>query len=208
MINKIGKSVYLRYGMLFILTFLPLLFVSSLIFLKENKLSQIKKKIDQLSLYATKTKKSRDSQKEYFEKIKMGSPEFIKKNIESFIFLKGEIAELDNYLKYDFFKSNLELQKRYQFLTDESNKLTFKRENFKIVNTLRESEEKQKHPIEATFEDLLSLLSLIEDKQINDLSPPILSPMMIIKKIEIKKILNNNLSINNLCIIKRDFIDP
>jgi hypothetical protein len=208
MIIKIGKILTspIKFSLVLVFSALPLFFATSLIFIKESKLSQIKEKIDKISNYATKTKKFRDSQKLYHQRIKKYNPEFIKENIESFTFLKNEIEELKNYLKYDLFKATPEVKTRYNFLTNNSNSLIFKEEPFKNNSNCPDFEEKQIHPVEMNFEDLIILLSLIEDKQINQFVPSDLAPMMVIKKIEIKKLPNTNLSVNNLCLVKRNFV--
>lgn len=209
MINKIqaflGKISLSpsKFIMFISATTLPLLCVLCYIFFQFNKISKIESRLEDTYVQASKTKRFREFQKKYLDNIKENNFDLLQ-TLSSTVFLGQELHEIESLLKTDPFKDLPSLKNRYEFLKNNRNRLTFKIENTKEDRgKIYELEAKQTHPVEVSFEDLIYLLSNIENVSFNH--HVIASPTagLTLKKIEITKSKNATLYIKNLSIIKK-----
>lgn len=172
--------------------------------MKELETKQIT--LDELNTKALKTAESRASRKKLLEKLSDSDPLFLKNHIEKLIFLNEEISALENILQNDLHKETQNLIIRYNSLKEGKNQLKLKETVLSSNDEIIETELQQVDPVEINYNDLLNILSLIENVQINNFNPLNSAPQMFIKKIDIDGTKNKNLQLSNLTIVKKDFI--
>lgn len=114
------------------------------------------------------------------------NPYFLDEKVESLRFLQQEQTELLALINHPAVSETQMLEKRLNFLTT-SNRFAFAEEGIVSSDCVKETEEKQKYPVEMSEEDLKRALSLIEDAPIE--SYPIIEhrPQLIITQFHLRK---------------------
>lgn len=201
-LGKIGISP-LRYKLFLTSMILIPVLILGISNYKFKKLSNQKNELEAIHLKALKTKNNRDKRSCFLNRLTSSDPLFINNNLESLLFLQDEISSLSNILQNEILKDCQSLLTRQNFL-NQINRLKFQENCISNNEDNREYEVKQISQIEICLNDLLKIISLIENVKINNISPLNSAPYMVIKKFEIKKENNNNFSLSNLTITRRD----
>jgi hypothetical protein len=117
-------------------------------------------------------------------------PFFLDKQIESFTFLETERQKIESLLHHPALTNKRLLQERLEFIETQNNRFSFSEENIRSSSKIKETEEKQRYPVQMDESDLQRLFTLIEDVPlgINDLSQKM--PQLIVCDCRIKKIEN------------------
>lgn len=129
------------------------------------------------------------------------NPQFIDYELETFHFLEREKNGLKPFQTHPAYQSHPLIKSRLDFLEKGANVLRFVEEDIQSTNRVRETVEKQLHPIEIQFEDLDNLLSKIEFSSG--------SPQLIITDFHLKKRktpLKNEVFELQMQILNREFI--
>lgn len=138
-------------------------------------------------IYSTKKGKSaiekKRNKEQFLRRYSSYTPYFINQYIESLNFLDKEKQELITLLNHPAVLNKKILKERLSFLSGETNRLLFAEEKVRSSTKIKETEEKQRHPVQVDEKDLEKLLSLIEDVS----SEPLNSPQLIIRNFQLKK---------------------
>ena len=204
-LGKIGISS-IKFRVFIALMVLPIILLGINAHFKMKELETKQITLDELNTKALKTAESRASRKKLLEKLSDSDPLFLKNHIEKLIFLNEEISALENILQNDLHKETQNLIIRYNSLKEGKNQLKLKETVLSSNDEIIETELQQVDPVEINYNDLLNILSLIENVQINNFNPLNSAPQMFIKKIDIDGTKNKNLQLSNLTIVKKDFI--
>ncbi len=165
MLERLGKFCFSKKKpFLFYLTLIfPILIASFYSFI------QYKKMIHFEQLFSTTCKKGkmaiiRKQKKESFiQRHKNANPYFLDEYIESITFSKPEIEELNKIIQHPALFDKKGIEARLDFLTKGANRLKFMEEAIRSNNTIKETEEKQRHPVQMDDEDVKKFLTMIED---------------------------------------------
>ncbi len=211
MINNLlimlGKLFLVRsYRLIFLLIcFIPLFFTSLSIYLHLNKISADQKIIIEAFNKFQKNYKKRMLQKNFVENFKKSDPSLVKKNLESLDLMLKEKINLEKIYKNDSFKASSSIKNRLALLKSD-NKLSFNEEPLFSNSFVKETLLKQNVPVEISDDDLKNILSLVENVIISKTDSIPSYPQMIIQNFELKKT-NSSFILNNLTVLKRDFIN-
>lgn len=177
-----GKFFFSRLSPLIFFTFLlcPLLWVLFYLYLQMNEMNDLEMRLGS-ALRKGKTALERKERKEKFLACHADSdPYFLDQHIESASFLQKEKEEVQSLLHA--FPHNESIQDRLKFLAGEENKLQFTEENIRSSALIKETDEKQRHPVQMSEQDLQQILSIIEQ-------PRGQSPQFLIRDILLKRTL-------------------
>lgn len=137
------------------------------------------------------------------------SPYFLDEKIESLSFLQKEQKELELLIKHPALKKKRLIDSRLLFLTNGTNRLSFTEEAIRTSTSMKETEERQRHPVQMNEEDLKKTLALIEDVQIDSFSSPPYRPQCIITDFRLEEKqsqLKTNFFEIEMQFLKREFI--
>lgn len=188
-LERIGKICLLHtrpfFFYLFVLT--PILLSSTYLLLQYAHLEELQMR------FAEACKKGRvaldrKSKKEHFlERYSEADPYFLDNNIESLLFLQKEKKELQALSLHPAMADKHLTEERLKFLDSPQNRLAFVEETIRTGLRAKETEERQRHPVEIDEEDLKKLLSLIEDVPIDSFSPLEKAPQIMIIDFRLEK---------------------
>lgn len=133
---------------------------------------------------ALKKKKQRDA---FIQHYSQANPYFLDEQIESLSFLQKEQNALRMLIEHPAIADTQPLENRLAFLTKGSNRFAFAEEAIRSSPLIKETEEKQKHPVEMNEEDLKEALSLIEDISIESYPQIEHRPQLIITEFHLNK---------------------
>lgn len=168
MLESLGKFCFShrRPFLFYLFLFLPIFFATLYAFMQAKKT----KHFEDLVLSSCKKGKLaliRKKQKEQFiHCYSNANPYFLDTNIESILFSKHEIDELTAILQHPAITDKKQIEARLNFLTKGANHLSFTEESIRTTGTIKETEEKQRHPVQMDEEDLRKLLTIVEDMPI------------------------------------------
>ncbi len=192
------KQKYLLFFSIFLFsTFL------NITFFKYQDYQEKKYRFEKISEKALKTLEQRKKFRNFILEKEKFDPFYIDKNLETSTFLKSEISSLTHLQNSIVFSNNENIKERLDLLTKKNN-LKFIENNIIQSKNLKEVEE-EGSKIELNENDLISLLSLIEDIKIENSPTASNKPQLIITKFELEKKEHNHFLLN-LNLFKREFI--
>jgi hypothetical protein len=121
----------------------------------------------------------------FIERYASPDPFFLDNQIESLVFLEKEISKIKAVIHHPALSNKRYLQERLMFL--ESNAIAFTEENIRTASRIKETEEKQRCPVEMDEGDLQTLLARIEDIPVGGAQPVSKMPQLIIRDLSMKK---------------------
>jgi len=205
MLIKIGK-LCLQSKALTFLACLPVLLSFSLVLIKTHNLEQLQEKMESLHLKAKSSFLKREFKNTFIKKYQNSDPYFLSKQLESLSFNLSEKKALNSFLSHTAFHQSFSLKNRLAFLKSSKNTLSFKEENISSNSFFKETEEIQQNPVELDINDIKKILSLVEEVSFENILPLDNTPFMIIKNFELTKKNSSSFVLENMFIIKRDFI--
>lgn len=210
-LERCGKFFFqqMRPHFFFILAaFPPLLAVIFLFFLNGS----LKELEDRFAAAARKGKiaMERKAKKERFlYRYSNTDPYFLDQQIETLVFNQKEQDYLGSLLNHPAFPHKESLRDRLSFLLSSENKIVFTEENIRTSSHIKETDEKQKHPVQLDESDLQKLLSLIEDIPIGPYLPLKQSPQLLIREFKLNRqetSFQNAILEIEMDLLKREFI--
>jgi len=153
-----------------------------------------------------KTRKER-----FIMRYSKADPYFLDKQIEALSFLQKEQGAIESMVHHPALSNKKTLQERLEFLKSKENRLSFVEENIRTSPKVKETEEKQRHPVQMDETDLQKLLALIEDIPIGLNAPQPNMPQLLVRDIKIKKTenpLHSEVYEVEMELLKREWIDP
>lgn len=176
---------------------------------KYAKYIQLKNNLENLSFLCKSTIRKRAMKKEFLEKQRNFDPYFIANNLESIQLCEDEKLNIKKALTTPGFIKNKDLLKRLKFLESSKNKISFIEDNIIKTSLIKESYQNLLDPVEIEEKDLIKLLSIFDDRVIDQNNPITNQPQLIIKNFRLtKKVtpLNNQIFLLNINLIKREFL--
>lgn len=191
-LEAFGKICFSQLRPIFFYSFLLIPFILSGSYLLRRHAFQ-----EQLEVrFADAAKKgklaiARKMRKENFMKrYSNADPFFLDKHIESLSFLQDERSRISSLIHHPALSNKRMLQERLEFLTSDANHLAFTEENIRISSKIKETDEKQRHPVQMSENDLHKLLASIEDIAVGENEPIAKMPQLLIRDLGLKKIEN------------------
>lgn len=184
-----GKFFFQRLHPLLFLALLATPFLGSLFFLfsQVSEIQFLETKLITTTQRAKGVVDRKNKKERFLKRYCKANPYFLDEHIESLPFLQKEKNRLESLLKHPAWPAKGPIQDRLASIESEKNRLLFKEENIQTNSQVKETEEKQKHPIQIDQEDLQKLLSYLEDLPIGSHEPLLQSPQLIIRNFHLKK---------------------
>lgn len=132
-----------------------------------------------------KTRKER-----FIERYRNSDPFFLDKQIESLSFLQKERLKIESLIHHPALVNKPGWQERLGWISGPNNRLAFIEENIRISSKIKETDEKQRYPVQLDESDLEKLFASVEDIPIGAHQSVDKSPQLIIRNCTIKKIPN------------------
>ena len=208
-----GRLFFHRISPLFslLLILLPPLLSLSFIWIHNTRVLELEEQFEN-GLRKGKIAFQRKATKERFlERYSQFDPYFLDTQIESLRFLTSEKERLESFFNHPAFPHKERLKARLDFLKSDENRLRFQEEGMRTTVQMKETEEKQRHPVQMDEEDLQKTLSLLEDVPLGSYTPSPASPQILIRDFRLKK---QNPSSQaqvfevEMELLKREFIQP
>lgn len=210
-LERWGKQLFTNISLplFYLLMLSPLIFTAAMIYMEKSSFQELE---DRFAAAVRKGKLAmeRKAKKERFLlRYSRPDPYFLDQEIESLVFLRKEKERLQSLLHHPALPRKEPIQERLSYLAGSDNRLSFIEENIRSSARIKETEEKQRHPIQLDEEDLQKLLSLIEDLPIGSYSPNKQSPQLLIRDLKLKKLttpLLTSVFEMELDLLKREFL--
>jgi len=188
-LEKIGKycfsqiSPLLFYGLLFS----PIALSTGYFFLKMIHIEDIEAQFYTTCAKGKAALKKKEKRDAFIQRYSLPNPYFLDEQIESLSFLQNEQNELSMLIQHPAVADKQPLENRLAFLTKGSNRFAFTEEAIRSSSRIKETEEKQKHPVEMNEEDLKKVLSLVEDVAIDPYPQREHRPQLIITQFHLSR---------------------
>lgn len=164
---------------------LPFVFTSWFLFLEYTQLQSLQER----GINASKKQKiafERKGRKETFlKRYTHTDPYFLNQSIEALPLLQSEKQKIESLLHHPAFPESQLLQERLSFL--DRNRLSFAEDNIRVSSRIKETDEKQRYPVQLDENDLHLLLALIEHIPLKHFEPSLKSPQLLIKNFQLQK---------------------
>jgi hypothetical protein len=178
---------HMRPSFFYLTVLSPLFFSCLYILLQYNSLDELEHRFSD-ACKKGKIALTRKGRKERFlNRYSHADPYFLDNQIESLTFLQKEKRELEALRDHPALADKRSIEERLAFLKSDQNRLAFTEEAISTASRIKETEERQRHPVEIEEDDLKKLLSLIEDVPIDSFSPVENAPQVIITDFNLKK---------------------
>ena len=203
--EMLGKLFFskIRPSLFFGLLLFPILFVGAILYLQFTQVEEAS------AIYTASLPKAKPAlekkkrQEAHMARYKPADPFYLDHSLESLVFLKEEIASLKKLLAHPALSNKKGLGERLRFLTGEENRLVFIEDNIKTGGSMKETEEKQKFPVQMNESDIKKVLSLIEDVSIETFTPDANSPQFLIRDFQMER--KGDLFQVEMELVKREF---
>jgi hypothetical protein len=185
--EKMGRflTTRLRPAFLFAALLLPLAAALLFLFLQLTEWQELQERLFKAAKKEKIAFERKERKERFLKRFSEVDPYFLDQKLAVFPLLVEEKQHLQSLLLHPAFPHHPILQDRLSFI--EENHLTFKEENLQTNATLKEAEEKLRHPVQMDEKDLERLLSLLEDISIGDSHPASDSPQLIIRDFKMGK---------------------
>jgi hypothetical protein len=202
--EKLGK---INPVILFTLILLPLLFATFFFFSEYQSREELTDRFERAKRNE-KMANARSLRKERFLQLHANAdPYFLDREIEALPLLEKERAHLESLSRHPAFPNHQLLKKRLELINE--NKLSFVEGAIRNMGKVKETEEKQRYPVQVDEDDLQKMLSIIESVPVGTHQVPNKSPQFVIKTFRLKKQkteLQTDVFEVEMDLLKRDFI--
>lgn len=191
-----------------ILGFLPLVLVSTNYLMHKSKQDDLEFALSE-AITASIAKSAREFQNKQVKAIYRDPDHFyIDKQIETITPLQNEIDALQKILQRGFHVDEEQFRKRYQFLTNGPNAISFVEGSVKGYPGFQETQESLAHSVEADLNDIKMILSRVEGVPLEEQNQTLLRPHLFITemKMEKKKGVSQEIFAVDLKIVKREYL--
>jgi hypothetical protein len=209
--EQLGKFCFSKIHPVFFYFFLlcPILFGGGYAFIEYTNVNDLEERFYH-ACRKGKTALKRKTQKEnLIQRYANTNPYFLDEQIESLSFLQKEQMELEALLQHPALADKRLLESRLNFLSSGANRLAFTEEAIRTSASMKETEEKQRHPVQMDEKDVKKLLSLMEDVAIDSFSMASHRPQIVITDFRMEEkqtSLKTNIFEVEMQFIKREFI--
>jgi hypothetical protein len=184
-VERYGKFCFTRMNpfIFFSLLIFPILLSAAYLFLKKTEFEELDEYFISTLRKGRNTIEKNHQKQQFLNRYSESDPYFINQKVESLNFLQKEQEELKKLAQHPAIANKKKFKERLNFLLSQENRLIFAEENVLSSANIKETEEKQRHPVQLNREDLEYLLCLIE----NVSNQPSTSPQLIIRNFHLKK---------------------
>lgn len=189
-LESCGKVAFsrIRSSFFYFLLLLPILLIGGYLFTQLANLQILEDRFADAAKKG-KTAVERKMRAEHFiKRYSNADPYFLDRQIESLSFLQKEREQIESLLNHPALSQKQTLQDRLRFLAGDRNRLTFAEENIRSSPQIKETEEKQRHPVQMDGSDLARLCALIEDIPVGSFRPLPRMPQLLFLDFRMKKI--------------------
>jgi hypothetical protein len=192
-LERCGKFFFskVRLALFFALLLIPIISASLFLLLQFMELKEMEDRFQTTSLKESVALQRKARKEAFLNRYSQFNPYFLNQKIEALQFLKEEKEYLELLTQKGLIPRNDQIQERLHFLSSPENRLSFIEENIRTSPKIKETDEKQKHPVQMNEEDLAELLSLLEDIQIGPYLPSLQSPQFLIRNFHLKKTISS-----------------
>ncbi|HSX12859.1 MAG TPA: hypothetical protein VLE96_00340 [Chlamydiales bacterium] len=165
MLERLGKFCFSqkRPLLFYIALALPIILGSLYSFIQYNKMKNFEELFSATCKKGKVALKRKQKKERFIKRHTNADPYFLDEYIESFTFSKPEIEELRKILHHPALSDKKPIEARLDFLTKGANRLSFTEEAIRSNGSIKETEEKQRHPVQMNEEDIKNLLAIVED---------------------------------------------
>jgi hypothetical protein len=208
-----GRFFFSRMRPFFLLFFslAPILAATLFLFVKNMQIDALEERFEMAARKEKLAFERRQKKEKFLQQYADSDPYFVNRQIESLSFLQKEKSLLESLLYHPASIDKQPLQERLLFIESGENKLSFVEENIRSSKEIKETEEKQRHPVQMEEEDLQRILSLLENVAIGSYLPTVQNPQILIRDFRMKKIKNPMQTESfevEMELLKREFIKP
>ncbi len=187
LLQRCGKLFFSQIRPLFFFLFitLPVLGAAFFLFLAQAKLEELEARFAKAARKEKISFERKAKRERFIQRYSQANPYFLDQQIESLPLLQREKERLEALLHHPAFPDSRDLKGRLQFIQE--NRLFFTEENIRTATHLKETDEKQRHPVQMDENDLQKVLSLIEDVPVGAHLPAPARPQLIVQEMRIRK---------------------
>lgn len=205
------KNIPLSRAVLYILCagLLPLVFVFFLFTTQKSQIEELQNSLENIQHQAYVKEKKQALNLAVRHHFREADHFYIDKHLETLVFLESEIDQLQKIIQDKNFADDERIKKRLEFLTNQSNSLSFSEGVVQTFPYFQETTETLVHPVEVNSADIQAILARIEGVKINEFTPGPFRPQLLITEFKLdKKAMNdkNEIYLLNLKLLKREFL--
>lgn len=188
-LERVGKICFyqLRPSFFYSLILLPVILSILYLFFQSVELFELQSNFNQ-SLEKGRVALERKALHDRFlKRYNHADPYFLDQQIESLLFLENESKEIRSLIQHPAVARVNLLEERLQFLLGEENRISFIEQNIRTSQNVKETEEKQRHPVQVDQKDLQKLLAILEDLNLGEHTPPDQTPQILIQNFHLQR---------------------
>jgi hypothetical protein len=209
-LERCGKFLFakLRLPFFYLLLFTPWALVVVLLWMEKSDLETFEERFSRAAAKGKSALEKKMRKDQFLDYYSHSNPYFLDRYIEPLAFLEKEKEQLLFLLSHPALPQKEAIATRLAFLSGAENRLSFREENISTARGIKETEEKQRHPIQLDLEDLQKLLSRIENCPIGSFTPLEQSPQLLITEMKLRQIqtpLQNYVFELELQLLNREF---
>jgi hypothetical protein len=211
-LEKCGKLCFskIRPTLFYLTLLIPFFLVAGYLLTEYGSLDEMENRFLEAAVKENlaiprKTRKDR-----FIKRHANSDPFYLDRQIESLAFLENERLKIESLIHHPAIADKRGLQERLEFIQSPNNRLSFTEENIHSSSKIKETEEKQRHPVQMDECDLQKLFTCIEDISVGTNNPVQRMPQLIVSDCKIKKIetpLHSEAFEVQMELLKREWID-
>ena len=210
-LKRLGKFCFFQMKPLFfyIILSIPIVFGASIFFLQYLNIFELEERFYSSCKKGKLILKRKQQKERFIQRYSHANPYFLDEQIESFIPLQAEQKQIETLIKHPALNDKRPLQGRIDFLKSSANRLNFVEEEMHSTTSMKETKEKQRHPVQMDAEDLKKILCLVEDIPIDSFPLCNGRPQIIITNFTLEKKqtpIDTNVFDVEMELLKREFI--
>ena len=189
-LERCGQILFskIRLPFFYLLVLTPWIGVLSIFFFQKAQTEEMETRFGQATLQGKGALERKMRKEKFLSQFGDADPYFLDRSIESMVFLEREKEQLEFLLNHPALPQKEAVQARLAFLSGPENRLSFREENVRSSAQLKETEEKQRHPVQLDISDLETLLSRIEHCPIGNGVPLDKSPQLLVRDLKLRRI--------------------
>ena len=187
-----GKLCFsrIRPSFFYALLLIPFILSGSFLLSRHSSQQQLEARFADATKKGKAALQKKTRKEKFIYRYSKSGPFFLDRQIEALSFLEKEQETLQSMIQHPAVQSKRMLKERLEFLTSEANRLVFTEENIRTSSQIKETEEKQRLPVQMSEEDLQRLLTAVEDLAVGQNQPLSQTPQLLVRDMKIKKIEN------------------
>ncbi|HLB53025.1 MAG TPA: hypothetical protein VJK48_04885 [Chlamydiales bacterium] len=167
---------------------IPILIATLFLFMQNRNLEELEELFIGASRKAKTAFERKQKKERFLGRYLYANPYFLNEQIESIVFLQREKQQIQALFSHPASVDKDLLQERLAFLSGNENRFSFIEENIRFSKEMKETEEKQRYPVQMDEDDLKKVLSIIENIPIGLHTPISSSPQLLIRELRMKRL--------------------